>query len=349
LEMSPQMLMLRNSHFLKVVGRIRRGRDAAAAQSDMSGVARQLSSEFPVTNERVGITVVSLKSQLLGESRTTFLILESAAGCVLLIACANIANLLLVRASAGRRDMAVRAALGASSMRLFRQTILENLLLAAGGGVLGLIMAAGSMVTLGKMVPPGIGADLRLDPRVVVFSAVVTIFSALLFGLAPAVKLSRARLSSRTVVGSGAALRHAVVAAEVAIALVLVIGAGLLIKTLIHLRAVDPGFRSDGILTAEINVAVTKDQGRNQQFYTGILAEVRSIPGVEAAGLTSDLPYTSRGNTMGITVEGRPCRAVSVKMCCSAWSAPGTSKRSERGSRQAGSWRIVTAQIRYRS
>jgi|HubBroStandDraft_5_1064220.scaffolds.fasta_scaffold12375_3 putative ABC transport system permease protein len=253
--MSPQILTLRNSHFLKVVGRIRRGRDAAAAQSDMSGVARQLSGEFPVTNERVGITVVSLKSQLLGESRTTFLILESAAGCVLLIACANIANLLLVR-----------AALGASSMRQFRQTIIENLLLAAGGGVLGVMLAAGSMVTLGKMVPPGIGVDLRLDPRVVVFSAVVTIFSALLFGLAPAIKLSRARLSSRTVVGSGAALRDALVAAEVAIALVLVIGAGLLIKTLFHLRAVDPGFRSDGILTAEINVAVTKDQGRNQQF-----------------------------------------------------------------------------------
>ena len=304
--MSPQLLARRNSHFLKVVGRLRHGRDLSQAQADMNAIARQLATEFPNTNQRVGITVVSLKSEVLGESRTMFIILTSAAVCVLLIACANIGNLLLVRASARRREMAMRAALGADPARLLRQVLTENLMLAALGGGFGLLLAAWSISALGKMVPAGLNVDLRLNLRMAVFSAAITIVSALLFGLAPAITLSRARVSSRTVVGDSGKLRDVLVAAEVAIALVLVIGAGLLIETLIHLRAMDPGFRPGGILTADINVAFPKYHGRNQRFYSDVLARVRSIPGVKAAGLTSDLPYTSRGNTMSIKIEGQP-------------------------------------------
>jgi len=304
--MSPQLLARRNSHFLKVVGRLRHGRDLSQAQADMNAIARQLATEFPNTNQRVGITVVSLKSEVLGESRTMFIILTSAAVCVLLIACANIGNLLLVRASARRREMAMRAALGADPARLLRQVLTENLMLAALGGGFGLLLAAWSISALGKMVPAGLNVDLRLNLRMAVFSAAITIVSALLFGLAPAITLSRARVSSRTVVGDSGKLRDVLVAAEVAIALVLVIGAGLLIETLIHLRAMDPGFRPGGILTADINVAFPKYHGRNQRFYSDVLARVRSIPGVKAAGLTSDLPYMSRGNTMSIKIEGQP-------------------------------------------
>ncbi|PYT13765.1 MAG: ABC transporter permease [Acidobacteria bacterium] len=304
--MSPQLLARRNSHFLKVVGRLRHGRDLSQAQADMNAIARQLATEFPNTNQRVGITVVSLKSEVLGESRTMFIILTSAAVCVLLIACANIGNLLLVRASARRREMAMRAALGADPARLLRQVLTENLMLAALGGGFGLLLAAWSISALGKMVPAGLNVDLRLNLRMAVFSAAITIVSALLFGLAPAITLSRARVSSRTVVGDSGKLRDVLVGAEVAIALVLVIGAGLLIETLIHLRAMDPGFRPGGILTADINVAFPKYHGRNQRFYSDVLARVRSIPGVKAAGLTSDLPYTSRGNTMSIKIEGQP-------------------------------------------
>src|ERR1043166_6811814 len=304
--MSPQLLARRNSHFLKVVGRLRHGRDLSQAQADMNAIARQLATEFPNTNQRVGITVVSLKSEVLGESRTMFIILTSAAVCVLLIACANIGNLLLVRASARRREMAMPAALGADPARLLRQVLTENLMLAALGGGFGLLLAAWSISALGKMVPAGLNVDLRLNLRMAVFSAAITIVSALLFGLAPAITLSRARVSSRTVVGDSGKLRDVLVAAEVAIALVLVIGAGLLIETLIHLRAMDPGFRPRGILTADINVAFPKYHGRNQRFYSDVLARVRSIPGVNAAGLTSDLPYTSRGNTMSIKIEGQP-------------------------------------------
>lgn len=304
--MSPPLLARRNSHFLKVVGRIKPGRQAADAQADMSAVARLLARQFPATNARVGITVVPLKDEFLGDTRTAFLVLIGAAGCVLLIACANVGTLLLVRASGRRAEIAVRAALGAGPLRLLRQALTENLLLAAGGGLLGLLLGSWGMAVLNRMVPTGFPADLRLDVRMAAFSAAITLCSGLLFGLAPAVGLSRARVAARTVVAGRSRLRDALVAAELAIALVLVTGAGLLVETLVHLRAVDPGFRADGILTAEINVAFARHQGHNQRFYEDVLGHVRSIPGVQSAGLTSDLPYTSRGNTMGLAIEGQP-------------------------------------------
>jgi predicted permease len=288
---------------------LKSGRNLSQAQADMSSIARQLATEFPKSNQRVGINVVPLKDEVVGDSRRTFLILIAAAGCVLLIACANIGNLLLVRASARRREMAVRAALGADPMRLLRQVLTENLLLAVAGGAAGLLLATWSITALGRMVPSGLSIDLRLDLRMVVFSAAITLVSALLFGIAPAIKLSQTGISSRSVVGDRGKLRDLLVVAEVAIALVLVIGAGLMIETLAHLRAVDPGFRPANILTADINVAFSKNFGRNQRFYNDVLQRLRTIPGVKAAGLTSDLPYTSRGNTMSIVFEGKSAQA----------------------------------------
>jgi putative ABC transport system permease protein len=301
--MSPQLLTQRNSHFLKVVGRMRTS--PAAAQADMTSVANALAIAYPATNARVGVTVVPLKDELLGQSRTAFLILLSAAGCVLLIACANVGNLLLARASARRREISVRVALGATRARLLRQIVTENLLLAGGGGTLGLLFANWSLNGLRRMIPVGLADHLQLDFRVLAFTAAIAILTGLLFGLAPAVELSRNQWGSRTVTAGGGRLRDVLVTAEVAIALVLVVGAGLLIETLAHLRAVDAGFRSSGILTADIIVALSKSQGHNQRFYGDVLARVQSIPGVKSAGLTSDLPFTSRGNTMSVTVEGK--------------------------------------------
>ncbi len=306
--LSPQVRTSRNSHFLKVVGRMRGSvRDA---QSDMSAVARQLASEFPKTNAQIGITVVPLQDELLGETRTAFLILLSAAGCVLLIACANVGNLLLARGSARKREIGVRAALGAAPARLLQQVLTENLLLATMGGALGLLFAKWSMVALERMVPPGLAGGLRLDWRAFAFTSAVSILTGLLFGMLPAIRLAKVQVSGRSSIGQGSRIRDVLVAAEMAIALVLVIGAALLIETLVHLRAVDPGFHSQGILTAEINVPSTKYQGKNQRFYNDLLARVRSIPGVKSAGLTSDLPYTSRGNTMSLAIEGKPAQYV---------------------------------------
>jgi putative ABC transport system permease protein len=308
--MSPQLLTKRNSHFLKVVGRTRT--DLGPAQADMSSIARQLASEYPGTNERIGITVVPLKDELLGQTRVAFLILLSAAGCVLLIACANVGNLLLARASARRREIAVRIALGATRGRLLRQILTENLLLAAVGGAFGLLFANWCLFGLKRMIPVGLADSLHLDLRVLGFTCAISILTGLLFALAPALEMSRIHLSSRlagqTGIGRSGRLRGLLVIAEVAIALVLVVGAGLLIETLVHLRAVDPGFRAGGLITAEVNVAFSKSQGHNQRFYDDLLSRVRSIPGVTAAGLTSDLPYTSRGNTMSLTIDGKPAQ-----------------------------------------
>jgi putative ABC transport system permease protein len=313
LGLQPQILTRRNSHFLKVVGRLKRDRNIAQAQSDMSAVARQLATEFPVTNDRVGITVVPLKNEILGDSRATFIILLSAAACVLLIACANVGNLLLARASSRQREIAVRTALGAAPMRVLRQLLTENLLLAFSGGALGLLFAQWSMAGLEKMIPTGLAGavELRVDLRVLAFASAVSILTGLLFGLAPALQLSRMNLSGRSAVGHGSGkLRDALVVAEVAIALVLVVGAALLIETLARLRAVNPGFRSEHILTAEITVGYPKyaDSGKRQRFYSEMLDRVRAIPGVRSAGSTSDLPYTSRGNTMGLIIEGKPAQ-----------------------------------------
>ncbi len=312
LGISPQIWTSRNSHFLKVIGRIKPGRDLPQAQSDMTAVAARLASDFPATNARVGIAVVSLKDEILGDTRTAFFILLSAAGCVLLIACANVGNLLLARATARRREISVRAALGAAPSRLLRQILTENLVLASLGGTLGLLFAHWSLAALKRMIPPQLPGimDLHLDLRALAFTAAVSILTAFLFGVAPALQLARAELSTRASIGRGGKLRDTLVVAEVAIALMLVVGASLLIETLAHLRAVDPGFHSAAILTAEINVPFPKylDAAKRRRFYDDVLERVRAIPGVKSAGLTSDLPYTSRGNTMSLAIEGRPAQ-----------------------------------------
>jgi predicted permease len=313
LGLQPDILARRNSHFLKVIGRLKPGRDLVQAQSDMSAVARQLAKEFPGTNGRVGIAVVQLKDEILGDSRKALIILLAGAGCVLLIACANVGNLLLARASSRRREIAIRTALGASPMRVLRQLLTENLLLALAGGMLGLLFASWSLASLEKMIPAGLAGavNLRVDLRVLAFAGVVSILTVVLFGLAPALQLSKMGRSGRGVVGHGGGkLREALVVAEIAITLVLVVGAALLIETLARLRAMDPGFRSDRILTADIAVPFPKysDSERRRRFYSEVLDRVRAIPGVKSAGLTSDLPYTSRGNTMGLMVEGKPAQ-----------------------------------------
>jgi predicted permease len=315
--LSPQLLTRRNSHFLHVIGRLKGGRDWNQAQADMRAVARQLSKEFPPSNAGVGITVVPLKDEVLANGRKTFAILLSAAACVLLIACANVANLLLARASSRQREVAVRTALGAAPMRVVRQILTENLLLACAGGAVGLLFAHWSMGGLQKLVPAGLAAsvDLGLDLRAFAFAGLVSVLTGVLFGLAPALQLARSEVYGATNSGRGAVshrgkLRDVLVVAEVAIALVLVIGATLLIETIAHMRAVNPGFRSENILTADIPAPFPKYNGTANwhRFYNDVLARVRTIPGVISAGLTSDLPYTSRGNTMSLTIEGRPAQ-----------------------------------------
>ena len=318
LGLQPQVLTRRNSHFMKVVARLKPGHDWRQAQADMDSVARQLAREYPASNSRIGVRVVPLKEEVLGDSGKILVILLSAAACVLLIACANVANLLLARASGRQREIAVRIALGARPSRLLRQILTENLLLACTGGVLGLLCARWSMAALQKFVPAGLAGSVSIEVnlRVVAFAAIVSIATGLLFGLAPALQLTKSELSESragrgTVGQAGKKLRDALVVSEVAIALMLVVGAALLIETLVRLRAVNPGFRSAGILTADVATPLPKyaNAAKRERFYSDVLDHLRALPGVQSAGLTSDLPYTSRGNTMSLSIEGQQKRA----------------------------------------
>ncbi len=315
--LSPQLKARRNSHFLYVLGRLRPGAGMRAAQMEMSSIAAQLAVEFPGANRQVGITLVPLKDEVLGESRRAFTILLLAAVCVLLIACANVSNLLLARASGRVREFAVRRALGAGPARLARQIVTENLILAAAGGAAGLWLAGLGMPVLERMVPAGLAAsvDLRVDAGVVLTATVISTLAGLAFALAPLFQLTKSGLFDAlrggvwsTASRGGRKLQSVLVSVEVAVALVLLVGATLLIESLAHMRAVDPGFRADGILTADITVNLNKyrDADRRQRFFSSVIERVAAIPGVESVGLTSDLPYTSRGNTMGVAIEGKP-------------------------------------------
>jgi predicted permease len=309
--LAPQLLSRRNSHFLKVIGRLKPDRDVAAARSDMKQIAGELAAAYPATNARVGAIVVPLKDEMIGASYIAFVVLVGAAACVLLIGCANVGNLLLSRAASRRHDVAVRLALGATPLRIAAGLLTENLLLAAAGAGLGLAIARWSLPALQRMVPGSVAGfvELRLDPRALAFTAIVAVAASALFGLAPALQLSRIVPAARSSIGpANRRLSNVLVVAELAIALVLVVGAALLIETLFHLQAVDPGFSSHAILTADLSIPMPKyqDAAKRRRFYDEVLARVRAMPGTIAAGLTSDLPYTSRGDTMALLIEGQP-------------------------------------------
>jgi putative ABC transport system permease protein len=319
LGLTADLLPRRNSHFLWVTGRLKPGQNIQQGQADMNVIARNLARAFPASNDRVGITVVPLKEEFLGSRDNELTLLLCSGVCVLLIACANIGNLLLARSASRRREMAIRAAMGASPSRLLRQILVEALTLSIAGGALGLAGGRWCLGGLQGMVPQSLAGlvELKLDGRVLVFTAGLSILSGVLFGLAPAVQLARSGISSSlkqvgrsSSTPSGGRLRDILVVCEMSIALVLVVGAVLLIQSLARLRAVDPGFRVAGILTAEIAAPFPKyeDTGQRQRFYAAIQEKVSAIPGVVSTGLTSDLPYTSRGNTMGLIVEGQTAK-----------------------------------------
>jgi putative ABC transport system permease protein len=316
---SPAQRSARNSHYLRVVGRLRRGVGWPAARDDMHAVARQLAQAYPRTNDRVGIVVTPLHEEVAADARRALAILLGAAACVLLIMCANIANLLIARASNRRREIAVRVAIGAGRGRVARQLLTESALLSAAGGLAGLLVATWGVAALERFVPAPLAAtiDLHLDGRAVLFALAATAVTALMFGVAPAL-----HAASRDVAGdlkaapgsaggrSGARLRDGLAIGEIAAAVMLLAGAALLVTSLARLRGVDPGFRADHMLTASVIVPYPKyaDAARRQRFYADVVARARAIPGVERVGLTSDLPYTSRANYMSLKVEHRETR-----------------------------------------
>jgi predicted permease len=305
----------RGSHFLYCVARLKPGVTLQQAQAAMTQIMKNLEQEHPGTNRQVGAVVVGLRDQIVGNTRVLLIALLCAAGCVLLIACANIANLLLARGSERRRELALRAAIGAGWTRLIRQLLTESLLLAGLGAVTGVLFARLGMGLLEKLVPPGLAtASLTLDGRLLAFTLGIALLTGILFGVAPA--LAGAKLDLYDALkqgGRGAAgrtsnlMRDGLVVAQVSIALVLLTGAGLMIQTLYHLRDVDLGIRIDHLLTMRTFPSPVRypDHRTRMAFLNQILEKVRALPGVVSAGYTSNLPLTTRGNTNGYILKGQ--------------------------------------------
>ncbi len=313
---TPADLANHGSHFLNVVARLKPGITVERAREEMNAIAKRLQIQFPRQNDKVGAVVVPLREELLGRTRLAVLVLMAAAGCVLLIACANLASLLLARAVARRRELAVRSALGAGRARLVRQMMTEGVLLSTIGGVIGLAVARAGMIVLAKLIPVGFESKggAHLDLTVLGFTLALSLLTGVLFSILPAIQASRIFLndalrqgSRGDVGGRNATTRDALVVMEVAAALVLLVGAGLMLKTLASLRSIDIGFRSDHLLTMRTILPRNKyqDPVRRLAFYDRVLQGVRGLPGVENAAYNSTVPFVEIGNTQGYTVEGR--------------------------------------------
>jgi putative ABC transport system permease protein len=308
----------RKAHFLRPVGRLKPGVSLAQAQADTDTVARRLEQQYPDTNTGWNLRLVNLKDQLVGNTRPTLLILLGAVGFVLLIACANVANLLLVRAAARQKEIALRTALGASRLRIIRQMITESILLALVGGALGTLLATWGvdlLVTLsGDNIPST--AQVKIDSTVLGFTLLISVVTGILFGLAPALRTVRLNLSDSLKEGGrkggeGAThnrTRSLLVVFESAIAVVLLIGAGLLVRSLIRLQNTSPGFDAQNVTTMRVDLPQGKysTDEKIASFFQEFERRVGALPGVESVGLITELPLSGQPNDMPYTVEGRP-------------------------------------------
>jgi len=301
-----------------VIGRLKPGVTVAQARADINAVARQLAQEHPVANAGANrVNVLSLQQRLTGNVRTPLWILFAAVGLVLLIACGNLANLMLARAVTRRREFAIRAAMGATRARVVRQLLVESLLLSFLGGIAGLIVASWSMATLAKAaheVVPRLD-QIHLDYSVLFFNLAVSIACGIIFGLAPAWRFSKPDLQETLKdnnAGSGERqgkrLRGGLVIAEVALATILLAGAGLLIRSLIGLANSNVGFDAQNVLTFELNSARSRHTAKGElgRFQQQILEGVSALPGVESACMSVELPGYGSGWTTDIVAEGHP-------------------------------------------
>ncbi len=288
-----------------------------AAQSELDGIAQNLIRAFPRSNTDLGFSVVSLHESQVSGSRQALFVLLGAVLFVLLIACVNVANLLLARAAVREKELAVRAALGAGRQRLLRQLLTESTLLALCGATGGLLLAVWGIKLL-KLINPGTIArldEVSLDFRVLGFTLGVACLTGLLFGLAPALQISRPDLQHALKEGGrgftgarGQRLRGLLVVTEIALSLVLLIGAGLLIRSFVRLRNVDVGFNPAGLLTLRVEMSESKaqDLARRVSFYQAVLERVQALPGVEAAGVVNAAPIITPGIRNSLVLEDKP-------------------------------------------
>src|SRR5437016_5374582 len=319
---------------LKAIARLKPGVTLQQAQTELRTIAQRIQPGGPTATRGEGsegsegseggeggeggegvLTLVGLHEQVVGDVKGALLVLLGAVAFLLVIACANVANLLLARAAARQREMAVRVALGAGRLRVARQLLTESVLLSLAGGGLGLLLAFWGVQTLGQWSETSLPEmhGIGIDAWVLAFTLGVSVVTGLLFGLAPAFQVPRtdvnASLKQESRGDTGGhrhRLRHLLVVSEVALALVLLIGAGLLIKSFSRLNEVDPGFRTEGVLTFQVTLTGEKSSPQKVNFIEQILERLRALPGVQAAAATDSLPLTQFNRITVVDVEGRP-------------------------------------------
>lgn len=303
---------------LRVLGRLKPKVSIEKAQADAGTIAARLAAQYPDSNSKVGATLVPLHEQLVGKIKRPLLLLLGAVGFVLLIACANVANLMLARAATREREMALRAALGASRGRVIRQLLTESGVLALVGAVAGLVLAFWLLRLLLSLSPPGTPGleKIGIDIYVLGFTVLVALVTGLLFGLVPALQLSKVDLNRSlksvgkgTPAGSqGGRVRGALVIVEIALALILLIGSGLLMKSFILLQRVDPGFNPDHLVTLRLILNKTAYPNIPQvtDFYSQLIDRVKTLPGVQSAAAISTLPLSGNDTDTDFLIEGRP-------------------------------------------
>ncbi len=302
----------------RVIGRLKPGVTPQAAQMEVDLIAANLAQQFPDINNELGIKVLPLLESMVGNLRPTLLLLLGAVGFVLLIACVNVANLLLERAISRQREINVRLALGAGRWRITRQFLTESVLLAGVGGVVGTALAVWGTDLIVQLSPETLTrfGETRLDARVLAFTALVSLATGIAFGLAPALIVSRTNLAVSLKEGGRSSTggfhtsrtRSLLLVVEIALALVLLVGAGLLVQSLVRLQQVAPGFESRNVLTFNVAMSVDSTTGPPQiaDFYRQLTERLKALPGVVNASVVFQLPLSGRGGSTGLEIEGQP-------------------------------------------
>jgi putative ABC transport system permease protein len=308
---------LRDTHSLNVIARLKLEVPLEQAQAEMNSISSQLQQEHPETNTGIGVKLVPVREQVVGDVRPVLLVLLGVVAFVMLIACANVANLLLSRAARRQKEIGIRLALGAVRWRVIRQLLTESVLFSVIGGVLGLLIAFGAVKLLIAFGPSNIPRlkEIGVDARVLIFTLVLSLLTSIIFGLVPALQASRPDLNESLKEGGKSSSgvysqrhRMLLVIAEVALALLLSIGAGLMVRSFWRVQSINPGFNPDQVLSLRITLPAAKYSEERQRvaFYRDLLDRVKTLPGVLSAGAVTDLPLSGPGSSTSFSVKGRP-------------------------------------------